>query len=260
MISTASLLKLVSQLLPETKTDFLFKTIAVVESPFEDKFGIPRQPQLASSAKGIIRFHSDPDLKTALKTIEEFSHLWIIFVFHAHGGNKWKPSIRPPRLGGNVKVGVLASRSPHRPNPIGMSAVKIERVDLDAPHGPEIHVSGLDLLNGTPVLDIKPYITYADSIPHAHSGWAENNIQKHPVIFSELAQSQIDLDSQPEALKKLIQEMIEIDPRPAHQKRNLAPSSAQTWGKSFGINILNYDVKYKIQESGFLILELIPHL
>ena len=245
--------------MPEIKTDFHFKPIAVVESPFEDKFGIPRQPALASSAKGIIRFNSDPDLKTALKSMEEFSHLWIIFVFHAHGGNKWKPSIRPPRLGGNVKVGVLASRSPHRPNPIGISAVKIDRIDLEATLGPEIHVSGLDLLNGTPVLDVKPYITYADSIPSAHSGWAETEIQKFTVIFSQQAESQIKLAPNAEELKQLIQEVIEIDPRPAHQKRNLAPHDPQTWGKSFGINILNYDVKYQIQESEFHIVELIKN-
>ena len=144
-----------------------FEIIGFVETCFKEKFGIPRQPGLVNEARGIIRLRNEDDYRTAIRTLEGFSHVWVVFVFHEHGSKNWKPSIRPPRLGGAKKVGVLASRSPHRPNPIGLSALEIEKIVIDAPQGPEIHVRGVDLLDGTPVLDIKPYLPYADSIPKA---------------------------------------------------------------------------------------------
>ena len=238
---------------------FEFRAIGVVQSPFKDKFGIPRQPGLASAAKGIIKIDRDPDLKTALRSLEEFSHLWIVFVFHDHGGKKWKPSIRPPRLGGARKVGVLASRSPHRPNPIGLSAVAIEKIDFEAVGGPEIHVSGIDLLDGTPVLDLKPYIPYADLIPHATAGWAEAPIDRVAISFSAEAergfatfalQGQIPTGS---ALRDLITEILELDPRPAFQKRQLAASDLASDGLDFGIQVLGFEVKYQIKDRGFTV-------
>jgi tRNA-Thr(GGU) m(6)t(6)A37 methyltransferase TsaA len=237
---------------------FEFEPIGYVRSPFKDKFGIPRQPGLASQAKGVIKIHGDPDLKTALRSLEEFSHLWIVFVFHEHGGRNWKPSIRPPRLGGARKVGVLASRSPHRPNPIGLSAVTLEKVDFDAEGGPEIYVGGLDLLDGTPVLDIKPYIPYADSIPEANAGWASEPIPKHPVKFSAKALDEIaqrDPDGS-KSLQALIVEVLEIDPRPAFQKRQLPVSDPKTWGMKFGFDLLGNDVKYEILDGHFLVYDL----
>src|SRR5262249_50831961 len=155
----------------------------------------------------------NPDLKTAIRALDQFSHLWIIFVFHEHGSKNWKPSIRPPRLGGAKKVGVLASRSPHRPNPIGLSVVEIASLDADAEGGPEIHVRGVDLLDGTPVLDIKPYVPYADSYPAASAGWAEEAIVRTPVEFSERAELRLkDLKHLPD-LRSLIIEMLGLDPR-----------------------------------------------
>ncbi|MBX3019760.1 MAG: tRNA (N6-threonylcarbamoyladenosine(37)-N6)-methyltransferase TrmO, partial [Bdellovibrionaceae bacterium] len=165
-------------------TSFEFTAIAHVESPFKGKFGVPRQPALASRAKARLVFANDPDLRHALRGLEGFSHAWVIFVFHLHGAKKWKPSVRPPRLGGDVKMGVLASRSMHRPNPVGLSVVKIESVDLDAPEGPVIAISGHDLLDGTPVLDIKPYLPYADAVAGATSAWAEPEVPRRPVLFS----------------------------------------------------------------------------
>jgi tRNA-Thr(GGU) m(6)t(6)A37 methyltransferase TsaA len=214
---------------------------------------VPRQPGLASGARGSIQFISDPDIKTALRRIEEFSHLWIIFVFHDHGGNKWKPSIRPPRLGGSEKVGVLASRSPHRPNPIGISAVKIEKVDLDAKGGPEIFVSGLDLIDGTPVLDIKPYIPYADSIADATAGWASGEIKRHPVQVSDEAESEfLKLDPKgDQQLRKLALEILELDPRPAFQKSQFPPEDPNSWGRRYGFDVLGTDIKYEIREGYF---------
>ncbi len=237
---------------------FEFNSIGHVKTMFKDKFGIPRQPGLVSQAKGIVKLNNDPDLKTALRTLDQFSHLWIIFVFHEHGGKSWKPSIRPPRLGGNVKVGVLASRSPHRPNPIGISAVTIEKIDLDAAGGPEITVGGVDLLDGTPVLDIKPYIPYADSIPDANPGWASAPIMKSPVHFTDEALVDLqlkDADGQ-QALRDIIIEVLELDPRPAFQKRKNPPTDPSTWKSRYGFAVLDYDVKYEIREDGFWVLSI----
>ena len=238
---------------------FEFAPIGVVRTPFKDKFGIPRQPGLVSQAKGIIKISDDPDLKTALRSLEEFSHLWIVFVFHEHGGRNWKPSIRPPRLGGNRKVGVLASRSPHRPNPIGLSAVILERVDFDAEGGPEIHVAGVDLLDETPVLDIKPYIPYADSIPEANAGWASEEIPRYPVKFTHEVEALI-LKADPkgeQGLRRLIIEVLELDPRPAYQKRQLPVGDPKSVGLKFGFDLLGHDVKYEVREDHFLVHNLL---
>src|SRR6478736_5715820 len=144
--------------------------VAVIRTSFGEKFGVPRQPGLAPSAKGRIVFENTYRNPDTLRGIEGFSHLWVIFQFHLAEG--WSPTVRPPRLGGNERVGVFASRSPFRPNPIGLSVVKLERVELDSPEGPVIHVSGVDLVDGTPVLDIKPYVAYSDALPEARSGFA----------------------------------------------------------------------------------------
>ncbi|MBX3041912.1 MAG: tRNA (N6-threonylcarbamoyladenosine(37)-N6)-methyltransferase TrmO [Bdellovibrionaceae bacterium] len=235
---------------------FEFAPIGHVKSPFPDKFGVPRQPGLATGAKGVLKIADDPDLKTALRSLEEFSHLWIVFVFHEHGGKNWKPSIRPPRLGGNRKVGVLASRSPHRPNPIGISAVVIEKVDLEAGGGPEIHVGGIDLIDGTPILDIKPYIPYADAIPGAKAGWASEPIPRTPISFTEAADREVGAFD-PDGVKNfrsLIIEVLELDPRPAYQQRQLPVTNPEAWGTRYGFELLGRDVKYEIREDGFWVL------
>ncbi|MCE3010604.1 MAG: tRNA (N6-threonylcarbamoyladenosine(37)-N6)-methyltransferase TrmO [Proteobacteria bacterium] len=237
------------------KTEFTFQAIGVVRTSFKDKFGIPRQPGLASKLRGILKLHSDPDLKTALNRLETFSHLWVLFVFHEHGGRGWKPSIRPPRLGGAEKVGVLASRSPHRPNPIGMSVLKIESIDLEAKGGPEISVAGVDLLDGTPILDLKPYIPYADSLPHASAGWADEPIERVEVIWSEPALTEVkvaDSDGDKE-LREMITEVLELDPRPAFQKKQIPVSEISSEGAQFGFDLFGYEIKYKIQNGKFVI-------
>ena len=239
--------------------EFHFSPIGYIQTPFKDKFGIPRQPGLVVAASGVIKLGNNPDLITALKTLEEFSHIWIIFVFHEHGGKSWKPSIRPPRLGGQRKVGVLSSRSPHRPNPIGISAVPLVKVDLAAPGGPEIHVSGVDLLDGTPILDIKPYLPFADSIPQAHAGWASEPISRFEVRFSK--EAEISLGSlnlaESESLRQLIIELLELDPRPAFKKRQAPVSDPQHWGSRYGFEVQGRDVKYELQEGYFLVVDII---
>ncbi len=237
-------------------SEWSFRPIGVIESCFKEKFGIPRQPGLVRSIEAIIRLDpSQPFLKQSLRRLEEFSHLWVITVFHEHGAHAWKPSIRPPRLGGAEKVGVLASRSPHRPNPIGLSAVELVRVDLESKGGPAVHVRGCDFLDGTPVLDIKPYIPYADSIPEARSGWAEEPIERTPVRFEEQAVKKIDESARP-GLRQMITEVLELDPRPAFQKRRLPPQSEAAQGLDFGFNFLEFDVKWRIEGGAFVVTDL----
>ncbi len=237
---------------------FEFDAIGVVRTPFADKYGTPRQPGLAANALGLIKLADDPDLRTALRSLSEFSHLWIVFVFHQHGGRNWKPSIRPPRLGGNRKVGVLSSRSPHRPNPIGLSAVKIEKIDVDAAGGAEIHVSGVDLLDGTPVLDIKPYIPYADSIPNANAGWADQAIVRACLSFSMEAGATLnELRMREPGFEGLLTDILALDPRPAFQKREVSLEDPKSEGASFGIKIGEHEIKYEIGAGGFLILQIL---
>lgn len=235
------------------------RPIGIARSPFKEKFGIPRQPGLVPSALGCIELNPDPDLTTAVRTLEQFSHLWLVFLFHRHDARNWKPSIRPPRLGGAKKVGSLASRSPHRPNPIGLSAVRMERIESPprhsssakaAAHGPKIWVSGLDLLDGTPILDLKPYIKYTDSIESSVSGWAKEEIERHPVEFSKECLEQIDrleASGYPN-LRSLIEELLALDPRPAAQARKDKAAGDQTQGRSleFGFNVLHWDVQWRV--------------
>lgn len=235
-------------------SSFLTDVIGVIRSPFKDKFGVPRQASLVASAKGSIQVPWTSDFWMAIQGLEQFSHLWIVFIFHEHGGKSWKPSIRPPRMGGKQKVGVLASRSPHRPNPIGLSAVRlhaIEVISINKKKWIDIKIEGLDLIDGTPVIDIKPYLPYADSIPEASSGWAKDQIKTYPVIFSQAAE---DFLKQKSETRQLIIDVLEIDPRPAYmQRRN--PVETIVDPKSFGIEIEGHEVKYSIEGGHFTVKE-----
>lgn len=239
-------------------SDWSFEPIGVLSTCFKEKFGIPRQPGLVTGAEGVLKLRDEAFLKQALRELESFSHLWVIFVFHRHDAKSWKPSIRPPRLGGSRKVGVLASRSPHRPNPIGLSAVKLKRIDWDAPGGIEIHLEGVDILDGTPVLDIKPYLPYADSIPAASSGWAEEAIVRTTVEFeSQALQAIAERESRRPRLRELITEMLSLDPRPAFQKRRMPPTSPEAQGTRYGFALHEFDVKWEIRNGSFYVLDIV---
>jgi tRNA-Thr(GGU) m(6)t(6)A37 methyltransferase TsaA len=258
---------------------YSLEAIGVLSTCFKEKFGIPRQPRLVAGADGVLKLNDHPFLKTAVRGLEGFSHIWVVFLFHRHDAKNWKPTIRPPRLGGAKKVGVLASRSPHRPNPIGLSAVKLERIDFDAPGGVELHLSGVDFLDGTPVLDIKPYLAYADSIPEASAGWAEEVIQRTPVKYTEEALTTIarleGLSGGPSGsqsgqsgrsgqsgkpsphLQQLITGMLELDPRPAFQQGRKPAGNPESEGTRYGFRIFGFDVKWMICGGAFLVLDLV---
>lgn len=150
---------------------FCFEPIATIHSPFKEKFGTPRQPGLIPAARGIFELVPPYNTPETVRALETFSHLWLLFVFDRCSDAKWHPTVRPPRLGGNARVGVFASRSNFRPNPIGQSVVQLDSVDC-AEDGVKLHVSNFDLLDQTPILDIKPYVRYADSLPDAQCSYA----------------------------------------------------------------------------------------
>ena len=139
------------------------KVIATIRTDFPTKFGIPRQSGIVESLKAVIVFEPEYRNPDALRGLEEFSHIWLIWQFSKSVRKQWSPTVRPPRLGGNTRMGVFATRSPFRPNPIGLSSVRLEGIDLHTPDGPVLYVSGADLMDGTPIYDIKPYLPYADS-------------------------------------------------------------------------------------------------
>ena len=192
--------------------------IAIVETCYSEKFGTPRQSGVASSAWGKIVFSEEYQSADFLKGLEGFSHLWLVFVFHEsvkEDQSAVKATVRPPRLGGNEKVGVFASRSPFRPNPIGLSLVKLERIEQTKNCGGVIHISGVDLVDGTPLLDIKPYIPYCDSINGSQAleikaGYVNGAPERMKVIWVNEAGEKLD-----DMFRVLVEETLAVDTRPA---------------------------------------------
>ena len=226
---------------------FQHQAIGFLKTRFKEKFGVPRQSLMMREARGVLKLKPDPSYAQALLHLEKFSHLWLVFVFHQDMDKPWRPTIRPPRLDAPRKVGLFASRSPHRPNPIGISAVKLESIDLQAPGGIEIHVSGVDLLDGTPILDIKPYLPYADSIVEANAGWAGSEIPKYAVHFSEECEATLQsLKPTPQVpdWRELITQTLEWDPRPTSQRRAMPIESGEFNGMRFGLSICEAEVKW----------------
>jgi tRNA-Thr(GGU) m(6)t(6)A37 methyltransferase TsaA len=220
-----------------------WQPIGTIRSEFREKFGVPRQSGMVPDARAILKLNPDPLYRTALQHLETFSHVWVIFEFHLHLRKEWTPTIRPPRLDAPKRVGVFASRSPDRPNPVGMSAVRLERIDLDAPGGIELHLSGVDLLDGTPVLDLKPYLPYADLIPEATSGWAGSEIRKYPVRFAPEAQATLAPADQP-----VLTQILEWDPRPTSQRETMPIEDSSHDGREFAFRFGDYDVHWKIDQ------------
>ncbi|WP_372845613.1 tRNA (N6-threonylcarbamoyladenosine(37)-N6)-methyltransferase TrmO [Pontiella sp.] len=213
---------------------FEFSAIGQMRSCYTDKFGIPRQPGLVKSATATLELLPPYNQPEALRGIEEFSHLWIVFVFHRSARDQWKATVRPPRLGGNERVGVFASRSNFRPNPIGLSVVELLKVE-----GTQLLLGGGDFLDGTPVLDIKPYLPYSDSLPDARGAFANaapapvNTVGFAAGIEARIAQ--LESAKRP-ALRQLIADMLSYNPRPAYRTDDP--------GRVFGTTVFGLDVKW----------------
>jgi len=209
------------------------KIIARIHTDFPTKFGIPRQSGIIESLQGRIVFEPEYRNAEAVRGLEEFSHIWLIWEFSEAVREDWSPTVRPPRLGGNVRKGVFATRSPFRPNPIGLSSVKLEKIEIDPKLGPVLHVLGADLMDGTPIYDIKPYIAYTDSHPEAVSGFASKPAEYLlKVDFSDTLLQKVD----PELRESLI-EVLAHDPRPQYHD-----DSKRVYGMEFG----GMEVKFKV--------------
>jgi len=239
------------------------QSIGRVHSCFKQKFGIPRQPGLVAEACAEIEILSPYDRDEAFRGLESCSHIWVIFVFHQcqnlNGPENWKATVRPPRLGGNQRVGVFASRSTFRPNPIGLSVVKFEGM-LRRASGLYLQISGVDILDGTPVLDIKPYLPYADSLAEARHGYAPQAPEPVGQLrFSEQAMSQCQQYAQRypggyAPLRSLIEKLLRLDPRPAYRAATAEP------GDVYAMRLLDFDLQWQVRgdEIHVLRLESVP--
>ncbi len=221
--------------------------IGLISSPYQEKFGIPRQPALAPSAPVSLTLLPPYNQPDCVRGLEAFSHVWLTFVFHETLARGWQPLVRPPRLGGNSKVGVFASRATHRPNGLGLSLVELKSIDTQ--QGVTLHLAGADLLDGTPVLDIKPYIPFVEAKPDARGGFVDGPppllaVQWQPKARADLQAWQLA----PPWLPGLIDEVLAQDPRPAYQDDP---------ARVYGIRLAHCDVRFAVQGDTVQVLEII---
>ncbi len=231
--------------------EFSFQPIGVIHSCFKEKFGIPRQPGLLTEARASIELLPPYDREEALRGLEDFSHIWLVFVFHQTQREQWRPTVRPPRLGGNKRLGVFATRSTHRPNPIGLSVVELEGIDKQ--DGKLIlRLKGIDLVDGTPVLDIKPYLPYSDHIANAKGGFApEPPASAQSVEFTPEADAACRRKEQAGVpnLRNLIVQLLSYDPRPAYYDENSAR-------REFGMKLYDFDLKWTVDGRRVMVVAL----
>lgn len=220
------------------------KVIARIYNDFDEKFGIPRQSGLAGGVMSKIVFEPEYRNVHALRGLEEYSHIWLLWQFSKHAEKEWHPTVRPPRLGGNVRVGVFATRSSFRPNAIGMSCVLLDKIDDKDPEGPVIYVRGADILNGTPILDIKPYLPYADAHPEAKGGFAEEKKEyRLKVIISPEMLSRLREHYSEEQIEAL-REILAQDPRPSYQEDE---------ERVYGMKYAGNDVKFRVENETIIV-------
>jgi tRNA-Thr(GGU) m(6)t(6)A37 methyltransferase TsaA len=209
------------------------KIIAHIETDFPEKFGIPRQSGLVAELKGTIVFEPEYRNPDAFKGIDGYDYLWLLWKFEVPKKNGWSATVKPPRLGGNTPMGVFATRSPFRPNSIGLSSVRLEAVELTSDRGPLLHVSGVDLRDQTPIYDIKPYLPYVDSHPEARGGFADDvRDYELRVEFPEEL-----LETFPKEKQRAIIEVLKQDPRPSYQND---PE------RRYGVSFAGYDVHFTV--------------
>ena len=225
--------------------DRTVKVIARMESAFPEKFGIPRQSGLVEQLRSRIVFEPEYRTPDALRGLEEFSHLWIIWEFSQAVREGWSATVRPPRLGGNVRKGVFATRSPFRPNALGLSCVKIDRIEQTEELGPVIYVLGADLMDGTPIFDIKPYLPFVDSRPEAVGGFAD-----------AVREYGLEVDFPQELLEKIPQEqrqgllgILAQDPRPAYQ---------QDPQRIYGMTFAGWAIRFRVENDRLLVCQVEP--
>ncbi|MEC5321293.1 tRNA (N6-threonylcarbamoyladenosine(37)-N6)-methyltransferase TrmO [Brenneria populi subsp. brevivirga] len=219
---------------------FLFNQIGVIRSPYKEKFAIPRQPGLIEDGGGELRLLPPYNQAECVRGLSDFSHIWILFVFHQTMEGGWRPTVRPPRLGGNARMGVFATRSTFRPNPIGMSLVELKAVHVKG-DAVTLALGSLDLVDGTPVVDIKPYLPFAESQPHARAGFAQSAPEAAmPVVFSPLAERQIaEHQKKHPRLKRFITQVLAQDPRPAYRQ-------GEESEREYAVLLLEFNVRWRV--------------
>ncbi len=226
----------------EKKDALLIEPIAYIRNGYKEKFGVPRQSGLAPSVKSVIEFCGGFRDENCIRDIEQYSHLWLIWGF-SKNENQWSPTVRPPRLGGNKRVGVFATRSPFRPNSLGLSCVKLEKIE-DSKNGKILIVSGGDLADGTPIYDIKPYLPYVDSIPDALGGFSEDH--KNDILEVEFSE-----DTKERLTEKQIQnitELLSLDPRPSYQDDE---------ERIYGLAFEDLQIKFRYMEEKIIIVDVL---
>jgi tRNA (adenine37-N6)-methyltransferase len=220
---------------------YTFNPIACVHSCFKEKFGIPRQPGLVPAARATVEMLPPYDEAEAFRGLSEFSHIWLLFVFHAVPAGRWKPTVRPPRLGGNRRLGVFATRSAFRPNPIGQSVVRLDGITHHRGRA-ALQISGVDLLDQTPVLDIKPYLPYADALSSVRGGFAAEAPRREcRVCFSAQAEAVLQIATQRHGynLLGLVTDLLAHDPRPAY-------CGSRDPKRSYGMRIEDLDIEWYV--------------
>ena len=228
------------------QSTYILKPIAHIHNDFPDKFGIPRQSGLVDALKAEIIFEPEYRNPDAFRGLEDYSHIWLIWGFSESMRNNWSPTVRPPRLGGNTRMGVFATRSPFRPNPIGLSSVRLSSIEFHSEHGPILHILGADLMDGTPIFDIKPYLPYVDSHPEASEGFG-----------GPLKSYTLDIECPPELLEcvqtdkhEALLALLAQDPRPSYQND---PE------RIYGLRFAGMEIKFRVENDVLYVIH-IKHL
>lgn len=224
--------------------------IGYIESPYKEKFAVPRQPSLVSAATSRVQLVGEANCAESLRGIEQFSHIWLLFLFDQNLNAGWKPTVRPPRLGGNERIGVFASRATFRPNGIGMSAVEVRGVSQKNDQF-YLDLGNVDLVDGTPIVDIKPYIPYSDAISNAKGGYAEQVPQTLHVEISSAAMTVMQMRPNRETEQQVIRQVLAQDPRPAYKKSK--PDS-----KEYAVNLFDMNVKFMVSDNIVIVTAIEP--
>lgn len=215
--------------------------IGIIQSPYKEKFAVPRQPRLVPAATARVKLQGAVNCAEALRGIEQFSHVWLLFLFDQNLAAGWKPTVRPPRLGGNERMGVLATRSTFRPNGIGMSAVALKGIRQEGDQY-YLELGSVDLVDGTPIVDIKPYIPYSDAIVDADGGYAESEPEKAIVCFLPPAVEVLTNMENGQHIRQVIEQVLAQDPRPAYKKGK--PDT-----KEYAVNLFDLNVKFTVNDN-----------
>lgn len=226
-------------------TPFSMNPIAYIRTDFQEKFGVPRQSGLVPELTGRISFVPEYRHPDAVRGLEQFSHIWLVWVFSENVREGWSATVRPPRLGGNERVGVFASRSPFRPNPVGLSSVRLDRIEQHPDLGPVLHVSGIDMVDGTPILDIKPYIPYADSHPDATGGFTDLTPREPLAVRCADAM----LDRIPAQKRSALLSLLAQDVRPSYV------ADPQ---REYGLFFAGYNVRFTVDDGVVMVNDIAP--